>query len=119
MTRLGSSLVITGDVTSDEDLTIDGRVRGAVLVRKGTLTVGESGRVQSDLRGQTVVVRGTVKGSVQAAERIELHATADVTGPMSATRIMIADHAKFNGSIDMGQRTLAAKVAQYRAQRAT
>jgi cytoskeletal protein CcmA (bactofilin family) len=118
MTTIGTSLVITGELTSDEDLTIDGRMRGPISVRQGTLIIGERAKLQSDIRGIRIVVRGTVDGAIAASERIELHATAVVSGSLSANQVVIVDGATFNGLIDMDRRTIAAKVAQYKAEQA-
>ena len=115
MTTIGTSLILTGDLTSDEDLLIDGRVRGAVSVRNATLTIGEQARLESDVRGARVIVRGTVLGSIAATERIELQASATVSGNLSANHVVIEEGARFDGRIDMDQRTIAAKVAQFRA----
>jgi cytoskeletal protein CcmA (bactofilin family) len=38
-----------------------------------------------------------------------------VTGNLSANQIVIEEGATFNGRIDMDRRTIAAKVAQYKA----
>ncbi len=119
MTTIGHSLVIRGELTSDEELTINGRVKGPVTVRSGTLTIGEHARLQSDVRGTRIAVHGTVQGAISASERIELHATAVVSGSLSANQVVITESATFNGRIDMGQRTIAAKVAQFRAAQAT
>jgi len=119
MTIIGASLVITGELTSEEDLAIDGRIEGPVAVRGGTLTIGRLARVESDVRAARVVIHGVVNGAVSATERIELHASAMVAGSLSANQVVVEEGASFNGPIDMGQRTIAAKVAQYRAQHAT
>ena len=116
MTIIGTSLVITGELTSDEDLTVNGRIDGPVSVRAGTLTIGEQARLKSDIRGTRIIVRGAVNGAISASERIELHPSATVSGSLSANQVVIADHATFHGRIDMDQRTIAAKVAQYKAQ---
>src|ERR1043166_4789383 len=116
MTTLGPSLVIHGEITSDEDLTIEGHVKGHIsLPRDASLTIGRQATVEADLRGVQVTVLGNVKGTISATQRIELSPTAIVEGSLSAERILIADGATFNGNIDMGQRTIAAKVAQYKA----
>lgn len=115
MTTLGQSITVTGNLQCDEDLVIQGRVKGDVTVRGGALTIDEAARLESDVRGPRVVIRGYLKGNVQASERIELHATANVTGSLSANRVVVADGATFHGGIDMGQRTIAAKMAQYKA----
>jgi cytoskeletal protein CcmA (bactofilin family) len=116
MPNLGRSVVITGDVTSDEDLRIDGKVRGSIVVREGTLVIGPAAQLLADIRGQRVRVEGTVRGTITASERIELAASGTVLGNLSANRVIVADGASFNGRIDMDQRTIAAKVAQYKAQ---
>jgi cytoskeletal protein CcmA (bactofilin family) len=118
MTTIGRSLVITGEFTSQEDVVVDGCVRGHVMVRDGTLTVGEQGRIEADVRGATVCVKGRVDGSIVATVRIELTATAAVEGSLSANHVIIAEGAAFQGQVDMDQRTIAAKIAQYKAAQA-
>jgi cytoskeletal protein CcmA (bactofilin family) len=113
MTILGPSISIRGEITSDEDVRLDGRVDGRVLVRNATLTLGPTARAEGDLRGRQVRIDGDVRGPVTATQRIELTATATVTGSLSADFIVIADGARFNGRIDMDRRTIAAKVAEY------
>ena|SRR5688572_4347775 len=114
MTTLGASLVITGELTSDEDLTINGRVHGPVSIKNGTLTVSQGAHLRSEVRAARIVIHGAVDGTVSATERIELQPTAVVTGSLSANHVVIAEAATFNGRIDMDRRTIAAKVAQYK-----
>jgi cytoskeletal protein CcmA (bactofilin family) len=114
-THIGPSVVFEGDLTSDEDMTIAGRLVGDLYAKNATLIVAQSGRLESVIRAARVVVHGTVTGSITANERIELTPSAQVTGDLSATRVVVADGATFHGRIDMGRRTIAAKVAQYKA----
>ena len=118
MTRIGTTIVITGEVISTEDVTVEGRVDGRLLVRDAVLTIGERAQIQADVRGARVVVRGFVTGAISASERIELTPTATVDGSLSANRVVVADGAQFNGRIDMDQRTIAARVAQFKASQA-
>ena len=118
MTSIGATIVITGEVTSGEDVTVDGRIDGQLLVRDAALTIGERAQIQADVRGARVIVRGLVSGAISASERIELTATATVDGSLSANRVVVADGAQFNGRIDMDQRTIAARVAHYKASQA-
>ena len=114
MTTIGASLAINGEITSDEDLTIAGRIRGPVLIRNGSLTVTERAVLDSNVRAPRVVVGGAVTGAISASERIELKATAVVSGSLSANQVVIADTATFNGQIDMDKRTIAARLAKYK-----
>lgn len=118
MTTIGRHLVINGEVSSDDDLTIEGSVHGYVSVREATLTIAAPARVQADVRAARVLVHGVVRGAISASERIELGPSSSVEGSLSAGQIAIAEGAQFNGYIDMSHRTIAARVADYRAGRA-
>jgi cytoskeletal protein CcmA (bactofilin family) len=115
MSTIGPSLIITGDVSSDEDLFVDGAVRGHISMRQATLTIGPHAQIDGHIRGVGVAIQGTMRGTIVASERIELTRSADVTGDISANVIVISEGARFQGRIDMDRRTIAAKVAQYKA----
>lgn len=115
MTHIGKSVAFDGELSSDEDLRIDGTIKGHVNVREATVTVGEFATLKADIRARQVVVQGTVDGSIAASLRIELTATAKVSGSLTAERVVIAEGARFNGGVDMGRRTIATRMAQYKA----
>jgi cytoskeletal protein CcmA (bactofilin family) len=118
MTTIGPGVIIDGEVHSDESLRIDGTVKGHVLLRDADLTVGQNGQVDADIRSLRVLILGTVNGNVAASERIELGATAVVTGSLSANKVVIVEGARFTGNVDMDRRTIAAKVAQFKGDQA-
>lgn len=115
MANIGASISIHGELESNESLRIDGQVRGHILLRDTELIVGKSARIDADVRAARVLILGTLNGNVTATERIELGATANVTGGLSANRVVVVEGARFSGRIDMDKRTIAAKIAQYRA----
>lgn len=117
MITIGPHLIVNGELSTDEDLTIEGVVEGFISVRQGTLTIEEPARVQADVRAARVIVRGSVRGAIAASELIELAPSARMDGSLSASLITIVEGARFNGSIDMNRRTIAARVAEYRAGR--
>ena len=53
-------------------------------------------------------------GAVAAVGAV--NSTTNVTGSLSADRVVLIEGARFNGRIDMDRRTIAAKVAQYKAE---
>ena len=113
-TRIGRTLVITGELECSEDLLIEGRVNGHLVVRDAQLTITPSGAVEAQIHGTRVLVEGQVKGGITASERIELGSKSRVEGSLSADRVVMWDGARFDGGIDMRQRTIAAKMAQHR-----
>jgi cytoskeletal protein CcmA (bactofilin family) len=114
-TTIGHSITINGEVSSDETLRVDGNVRGQIHMREAELTIGQSARVEAEVRGTRVLVLGTVRGNIAASSRVELGVSANVTGDISADTVVLAEGARFQGRVDMDRRTIAARVAQYKA----
>ena len=98
---IGKSIVIRGEVSGSEDLTIEGQIDGKIELRDHILSVGSSGRVQAHIVAKAIVVHGQVTGNLTAAEKIEIREHGVVEGDIVAPRVAIADGAKFRGSIDM------------------
>ena len=115
MDTISSSLEIIGDVRSDEDLLIEGAVRGNIQIPAATLTIGAQARVDGDLRAKRIHVHGTVRGAISASERIDIAASASVTGNLSADHVVIGEGAFVHGHVDMNRRTIAARVARHQA----
>ena len=115
VTTLGPTIVVSGELTSGEDITVQGRVNGQVMVKDAVLTIGEQAQLKADVRGTRVLVKGHLKGSIVASERIELTPSAAVEGSLSANRVVLTDGTHFNGRIDMDQRTIAARIAHFKA----
>jgi cytoskeletal protein CcmA (bactofilin family) len=113
-TRIGRTLVISGELECSEDLLIEGRVNGHLTVRDAQLTITPSGTVDAQVHAVRVLVEGQVRGGITATERIELASKSRVEGSLSADRVVMWEGARFDGGIDMRQRTIAAKMAQYR-----
>ena len=99
--RLGASLHVKGEITGNEDLTIDGSVEGLVHLEDRKLTIGASARLTADVIAREVVVYGNVKGNLRARDRIEIKKDGSVVGDLTTARIMIEDGAYFKGSIEI------------------
>jgi len=98
---LGSTIVVKGEITSDEDLQIDGRVEGPVSLRGHRLTVGRSGQLNSEVTAREVIVYGNVSGNLRARDRVEIKKDGRVIGDIATTRISIEDGAYFKGHIEI------------------
>jgi cytoskeletal protein CcmA (bactofilin family) len=99
-TVIGSSIVIDGEISGDEDLVIQGTVKGRVVLKEN-LFVEESGVVEADIETNNVEVSGKVTGNIVATEKVEITAGGRAVGDIKAPRILIADGAVFKGNIDM------------------
>ena len=102
--NIGKSVVIKGELTGSEDLTIEGHVEGKIELRQNVLTIGPNGKIKAQVFAKSVVILGEVTGNVTASEKVDLRDNGSVDGDIAAPRVAIAEGAHFRGSIDM-QRT--------------
>jgi cytoskeletal protein CcmA (bactofilin family) len=99
--NIGKSVIIKGDLSGSEDLTIEGQVEGKIELRQNVLTIGPNGKIKAAVFAKAVIVQGEVVGDITATERVDIRDAGSVDGDLSAPRIAIADGAHFRGSIDM------------------
>jgi cytoskeletal protein CcmA (bactofilin family) len=102
--NIGKSISIKGDLTGNEDIVIEGTVEGKVDLPNNQLTVGANGTVRAEVNAKGVVVVGRVTGNVQGTERVEVQATGIVEGDVCAPKLVIAEGAVVNGSIQMSKK---------------
>jgi cytoskeletal protein CcmA (bactofilin family) len=93
---------IVGDISSDEELYIDGELEGSLELRN-RLTIGPTGKVKANVKAQEVIVFGSVRGNVEAENRISLRAGATIVGDIKTAGIVIEDGAYFKGGIDISR----------------
>jgi len=101
---IGSSVIVTGDVTSTEDLVIDGQVHGAIKIGDHNLAIGPGAMVVAHLTAKAVVISGNVTGNVMSSGRVELKATAKVQGDINAPHLIMEDGAHLSGKVDTGDK---------------
>jgi len=98
---VGNSIVINGELSGGEDLTVQGRVEGKIELRDHVLTVGSHGRIKAQVTAKAIVVFGQVTGNLIATEKVDIKECGSVEGDIVAPRVAIADGSHFRGSIDM------------------
>jgi len=99
--NIGKSVVIKGELTGSEDLTIEGHVEGKIELRQNVLTIGPNGKIKAQVFAKSVIILGEVTGNVTASEKVDLRDNGSVDGDIAAPRVAIAEGAHFRGSIDM------------------
>lgn len=98
---IGPSIQIDGTLRGDEDLVIEGRVKGTVELSNNSVTIGSQGHVQADIFAHTIYVEGKMDGQLVASEQVVIRKSARVKGSIAAPRVSLEDGAQFNGTIDM------------------
>src|SRR5260370_15572537 len=98
---IGKSVTIKGQISSREDLIVDGEIEGAIELNDHRLTVGPNGRVRAGVKAREIVVLGSIDGNVEALDKIDIRQDAMLLGDIKTARIVIEDGAYFKGSIDI------------------
>jgi len=99
--NIGQSVEIKGELRGNEDLTIEGKVDGTITLRDHALTVGANGKIQGEIIAKSVIVVGQVDGNISADDKVEVASTGSMKGDIVAPRVILADGARFKGTIDM------------------
>ena len=99
-TVIGSGIIVDGEISGEEPITILGTVKGKVAVAQNVI-IEAGATVEADIEGQTVTVSGKVTGNVTAREKLELRPESKMVGNAKAPRIVVADGATFKGNVDM------------------
>ena len=98
---IGKSIVVSGELSGGEDLTIEGRVDGKIELRNHVLTIGSNGQITAQVAAKSIIVLGQVTGNLTATEKVDIRESGSVEGDIVAPRVAIADGSHFRGSIDM------------------
>ena len=100
---MGRTVVVQGQLSSGEDLLIEGQFEGTINLDDHCLTVGTEGHVKAEIRARQVVILGSVTGNLAAREKIEIRRTGHVVGDLVAATVAIEEGAYFKGSIDIAR----------------
>jgi cytoskeletal protein CcmA (bactofilin family) len=91
---IGSEVTVTGDLATESELHLDGKVLGDVCC--GSLTQGRSGEVRGNIRAGEARLAGLVDGAVEAGI-LTLESSARVTGDVLYESLSVAAGAEVEG----------------------
>lgn len=98
---MGSSLVIKGELSSSEDLLIEGQVEGTIALPGHTLTIGPQAKISAEIVAKGVIIQGSVTGNVTASERFEIRPGGRMHGDLLSPKIVMAEDSEFRGRVDL------------------
>ncbi len=91
---------IEGEIRSDSNIRIDGKVKGTVHAR-GRVIVGQSGVIEGEVVCQSSDIEGTVIGKINCQDLLSLKATAKLQGDINTKKLAIEPGAIFTGNCSM------------------
>lgn len=116
MSIIGPGMRIVGDLLTEGTVRVEGIIEGTVRAGKA-IVIGKDGEVLGDVHTQDAVIGGRVRGTVVAESRLELQATAQIEGQITARaqHLVLEEGCRFNGQVQMlgeeGQRALPASTS--------
>lgn len=111
--HIGAGLLFQGTLQGEGNYFVQGEVVGDGEIQ-GVVALAAGAYWKGNVSAEYVQVAGKIEGNVVATSKIELAATAVVTGDLSAPLIAIAEGAQYQGSINRPRKT---QVTRYRERR--
>jgi cytoskeletal protein CcmA (bactofilin family) len=99
-TTLGKETDFNGVMKFRESLKVDGHFSGEIQ-SSGFLAIEQGAMVTANIKVGSVVIGGTVKGNIEATEKLEMLATGKVIGNIKTAKLKIADGVIFEGKCEM------------------
>ncbi len=99
-TKIGSTVVIDGNVSCEEDIAVEGIIKGGI-VTTADIYVESAGTIEAQVETKNIQIQGTLVGNVSASERFVLMPGGKMVGDVNAPRVVISDGAMFKGNIEM------------------
>ncbi len=97
---LAFGTTVKGDVTTDGDFRLDGRIEGTISCG-GKIVIGPTAQVEGDIISVNAEILGTVVGSITTSEVLVLKPTAVIKGIITTHALVVEPSAKFSGTCNM------------------
>ncbi|MBL7838424.1 MAG: polymer-forming cytoskeletal protein [Bacteroidetes bacterium] len=109
LNMIGVGTIIQGDLSSDGDLRIDGKIEGKVL-SKSKIAMGAGAEIKGDVHARSADISGKIDGDITISETLFLRSSAKINGNIHTSKLVIESGAEFNGQCHMNSRVNGAKI---------
>lgn len=100
VSRISVGTLVKGEITSPNDIRIDGKLEGKV-VSKGKVVVGDKAVIEGDVVCENVDFSGQINGSLIVKDTLSLKKDCKVDGDLHIKRLIVELGASFNGTCKM------------------
>ncbi|KAB7528691.1 polymer-forming cytoskeletal protein [Flagellimonas olearia] len=100
--RIEKNTKIKGDITSEADFRIDGKLEGNVKT-SGKVVIGKDGYINGKVECVNADIEGKFNGELSVAELLSLKASAIIEGTVSVSKLAVEPGATFNAACTMGK----------------
>ena len=100
-TTIGERITIEGSIRGEENLVIEGAMKGTIEMGTHNFSIGPNGRVDGEIHAQNVSINGLFKGTVKALGKVAVTKKADFNGEIKAKSFSVEDGAYFKGVVEL------------------
>ena len=104
-TSINSLTHLVGNIKAEEDLIINGKLKGNVEIKNHSFFLGPSGRLKGNIYGQNVRIRGQMQGEIVATGKVEITREAKFSGKISGKNVTVEKGAHFDADVKLGQQS--------------
>jgi cytoskeletal protein CcmA (bactofilin family) len=97
---VGKGVTFKGEIKYDGTVKVDGTMEGEIET-SGTLLVGADAVIRAQVKAGSVICRGAIKGDIIAETKVNLLASASVTGSVQTPLLSMEEGVEFNGTLQM------------------
>jgi len=102
ITVFGSETEFDGVLEFRDKLIITGKFSGKINAPTGDLEIAKTSVCEvENIDAKSIVVSGTVKGNMNATERVEIFSGSIVDSDITTSRLRIANNVDYNGKVTM------------------
>lgn len=110
---IGQCCTFTGDISTDDDIRIDGTLNGNVL-RANRLFVGKQGYINGSAHCKEAEIQGRVNGKLVVENHLHLHDNAMINGDIDAASLRLEVDSVYSGFLRTGRAVASVKVMKER-----
>ena len=97
---IGKNTSFVGDVISEGDFRIDGKVEGTIKTT-GRVILGKSGSISGKVECNNADIEGKFSGELNVSSLLTLKSTATISGNVVISKLSVEPGAEFNASCAM------------------
>ncbi len=97
---IAKNTTLVGDLTSDGDFRVDGRIEGTVKTT-GRVVIGKDGEVIGNIECLNADIEGSFSGKLDVEEVLSLKSTAVISGDVVLGKLSVEPGATFNATCTM------------------
>ena len=103
--RIEKNTKIKGNITSEADFRIDGKLEGNVKT-SGKVVIGKDGFINGKVECVNADIEGKFNGELFVKDLLSLKSSAIIEGTVSVSKLSVEPGATFNASCTMGKGTV-------------